>query len=142
MTILKLVAKSNALTADNLLKHPLFKKLQNHSIETSSKIASFARGPLRSNLLVSLEFVKLIATEQRLIPPLSTWPQAKVSYMATFESLRRAWEDGRINFKNFKEMATTITWGQVGRVLRISAEMASFYYIGELFGMLISFPFK
>lgn len=125
-----------------LLEHPVFKKLQAKTFETGSKLTSFARGPLRSNLLVSLEFVKLISAEQRLIPALSTWPQAKSSYISTFNSFKAAWDDGKVNLNNFKEMVKEVTWGQAGRVLRISAEMASFYYIGELLGMLISLPFK
>lgn len=125
-----------------IFEHPVIKKLQSKTLETGSKLSSFTRGPLRSNLLVSIELVKLISAEQRLIPDLSTWPQAKQSYIYTFNSIKSAWEDERVNLKNFKDMAKEVTWGQVGRALRVSAEMASFYYIGELLGILISLPFK
>lgn len=131
---------SNKYTA--LLEHPLYKKLQGKTLETGSKLNSFARGPLRLNLLVSLELVKLISAEQRLVPALSTWPQAKDSYLATFQTVKDAWDQNRVNWESFKMFLQEITWGQVGRALRIVAEMASFYYVGELIGMIISYPFK
>lgn len=125
-----------------ILEHAIFKKLQTKTVEATSKLSSFARGPIRTNLLVSLELLKLISAEQRLIPAISTWPQAKASYTSAFKSVKSAWEEGKLEFGNFSELIKNVTWGQVWRVLRISAEMASFYYIGELIGMLISFPFK
>ena len=134
-------SNSSPVTTCTLLDHPVIKKLQTKTLETGSKLSSFARGPLRSNLLISIEFLKLISVEQRLVPALSTWPQAKDSYISTFNAIKGTWDEGRVNWKNFREMAKEATWGHVGRVLRVSAEMASFYYIGELIGMLISLPF-
>lgn len=137
--------KTTQNTADLVNKirdHALFKSLQTKAILTGTKLNSFARGPLRSNLLVTFELLKLISAEQRLMPAFSTWPQAKSSYRATFNCFKDAWYNGQVSLKALRGMAGEVTWGQVGRALRVTAEMASFYYIGELLGMLISLPFK
>ena len=76
------------------------------------------------------------------MPAFSTWPQAKSSYRATFNCFKDAWYNGQVSLKGLRALAGEVTWGQVGRALRVTAEMASFYYIGELLGMLISLPFK
>ena len=57
-------SNSSPVTTCTLLDHPVIKKLQTKTLETGSKLSSFARGPLRSNLLISIEFLKLISVEQ------------------------------------------------------------------------------
>lgn len=123
-----------------LREHALFQKFQNKTIQTASNLNRFARGPIRSNLLVSFEILKLIVAEQRLVPALSTWPQAKDAYVATFYRLRSFLAS--LNSDKLMGMVKEMTWGDLGRALRVTAEMASFYYIGELVGMILSLPFK
>lgn len=123
---------------DRFQSHKLLQLAQSRATQTTRKLASLLRGPVRSNLLVSWELLKLVAAEQKLIPELSTWPQARQSYISVFESFKN-----RLVAKDYKFVKVNeLTWGQVARALRVSAEMASFYYIGELIGMISSFPFK
>lgn len=136
------IGNAHSNTISYLRNHPLYAKLQSKSLETFNSFNSFARGPLRSNILISLEFLKLISAEQKLIPAWSTWPQAKSSYISALEGFKTAWREGRINLAAGKSYLEEVTWGDVGSAARITAEMASFYYIGELLGMIISLPFK
>lgn len=126
--------------ARKLREHSIVKKFESKTVQTASNLNSFARGPLRSNLLVSFEVFKLIAAEQRLVPALSTWPHAKAAYLDTFHRLRSS--VAALNSDKLAEMVKELTWGDLGRALRVTAEMAAFYYIGELLGMLLSLPFK
>ncbi len=123
-----------------LREHSIVKKFESKTVQTASNLNSFARGPLRSNLLVSFEVFKLIAAEQRLVPALSTWPHAKAAYLDTFHRLRSS--VAAFSSDKLVETVKELTWGDLGRTLRVTAEMAAFYYIGELLGMLLSLPFK
>lgn len=112
--------------------------IQSKSLSTLNNLNSFLIGPLRSNLLISFELAKLVAKEQKLFPAISDWSEAKSSYRNQFESVRSLLRDR----EKLKWMAGEMTWGQVGRFVRVLGEMAAFYYIGELFGMIIILPFK
>ena len=127
---------------DRLKTHKLFQLAQSRAARTTHHFGNLLRGPVRSNILVSWELMKLIAAEQKLVPSLSTWPQARNSYTEAFESFKGRIVSGEFTAKFLVGWVNEITWGQVGRALRVSAEMAAFYYIGELLGMITSFPFK
>ena len=94
---------------------------------------------MRSNVLVSWEVLKLISVEQKLIPEWSSWGEARQSYTAAFNSFKSRLVSGEFGTSKFLR---EITWGQVGMALRVSVEMAAFYYIGEVIGMILTIPFK
>ena len=150
--------KSENLDFKNIFKNTLIKINQQqqqkgellktafnlHSLQLTHKALQFFKGPLRSNFLISLQILKLISQEQRILPAKDSWPLAKASYISSFEALKNYSKVIRAQgFSLFLSRSLSeITWGQVGRVLRVSAEMASFYYIGKLVGMIIYFPFS
>lgn len=135
---------SVTITNNNLdqVKSNKFVQLaQSRAAQTTHQLNYFIRGPVRSNFLVSLELMKMIAVEQKFLPDLDTWPQARFAYISVFESFKTVLKSGQLGkflVGRFNEM----TWGQVGRALRVTAEMAAFYYIGQVIGMIASFPFK
>lgn len=124
----------NQISQINRIKSSkMFQLLQSKSNESFYKFGNILRGPVRSNILISYELLKLISNEQKLIPDFSTWNQAKKTYVTTFNRLRSGDIGGG---------GGEVTWGQVGRFLRIGGEMMAFYYIGEMVGMVLSIPFK
>lgn len=127
---------------DRLKSHKLVQSAQSHATQTGHKLAALLRGPVRSSLLVSWELARLVAAEQKLVPQWSTWPQARQVYAAAFESARNRLGSGEIDGKFVADRAREITWGQAGGALRVAAEMAAFYYIGEVVGMVSALPFK
>lgn len=135
-------SQSQSQQQSQLREHRFIKAAETKSLQLLNHLNSFARGPIRSNILISWELLKLISAEQQLIPALSSWPQAKTSYTATFNQVKDSWKTGRISLRGAKERLEETTWGDVGRSLRIAAEMASVYYIGELLGMIVAIPFK
>lgn len=106
-------------------------KLARHQAMTS--LAQFFSGPVRNNLLISREVFRIIAREQKFLPSLQSWPQAKQAYCDAFNDIY-----GRLQRHSLAEtIAQAVreaTWGQVGHVLRRFAELGSFYYIGKLLG--------
>lgn len=120
----------------------IYKLIHSKSIQTGATLKSFVNGPLRSNTLVTLHLFLLIAAEQKLIPALDTWPQAKAEYIFRFNQLRNLWLAGWFNAQNIGKAVKEVTWGHLGTGLRITAEMAAFYYIGQFIGLAVSLPFK
>lgn len=135
-------SSSSTPNLSNIKSHKFFQLLQSQTLKTTDKFANLLRGPVRSNLLVSWELFKLIANEQKLVPELSSWPQARQSYIAVYDTFKQRLLSKEFTLEFFKEKLSHVTWGQVGRALRVSIEMAAFYYIGELAGLILSFPFK
>ncbi len=79
--------ESNTETSTLLSKlrdHRFSALLHSKSIKTRDNLNSFARGPFRSNVLVSLEVLKIISAEQRWTPAWDSWPQAKSAYICRF----------------------------------------------------------
>lgn len=109
---------------------------------STNHIVTFAKGPIRSNLLISVELLKLIVSEQKLLPDWSKWPEAKATCTNFLLRIRSAWLTRGFSAEAFKKWADELTWAHLGRFLRVSAELAAFYYIGQAFGYLLSIPFK
>lgn len=115
-------------------------------LQTIKNISQRSMVPLRSNSLIFMEVVKMIMSEQKLVPSLADWKTAKETYKSFYRSSLEFLFRNRDYTLRLTEMIIgqmkQITWKQVGRWFRIGAEMISFYYIGQLFGFLVAIPFK
>ena len=111
------------------------KLFQHRAMQATTR---FLAGPVRNNLLIGRELLRIIVREQQLLPSLQSWPQARQAYTDAFHSLK-----GKIRLFGVSEAVSQAvreaTWGQVGRSLRRLLELGSFYYIGQLVGQFVSF---
>lgn len=87
--------------------------------------------------------VSLVLKEQGLtrLPEISQWPQAMSKYTSLLGRLLPP-DRSREPILGFLRNLGNFTWSQVGSGIGVLAHLSALYYIGQLAGGLLGWPFN